>query len=343
MRIRIKFLSGEQKIFLVEVARRSNLSTNELAKIAGVVPRSYRDWKREKLNMTLEAAEIFCDKFRIRLPEKKDLMVERWLSFKREISKKGGLALFRKHGSPATLEGRKKGGKKTLAILRAKGIIPKAKIYDLPKKYTDYLAEYVGILLGDGGITSNQVRVTLNGEADKDYVKFMVGLEFRLFKEKPRVLQRKNSKAVEIYFNGVNLVKYLTSIGLKIGNKVKQQVGVPNWVKASKNYKIACLRGLMDTDGGVFLHKYKVNGKTYIYKKICFSNRSLPLLYFVAQSLKELGLTPKMVTKIENKKVWLYNKDEVERYLTLVGTHNSRLLKYQNQMESGPDGKAQVC
>ena len=34
--------------------------------------------------------------------------------------------------------------------------------------------------------------------------------------------------------------------------------------------------------------------------------------------------------KVENKKVWLYNKDEVEQYLKLVGTHNPRLLKYQS-------------
>lgn len=346
MKIRIKFLLGKQKEFLLEVAKRSNLSTDELAKLAGIVPRSYRDWKREKLNINLEAAEFFSNKFGVILPEKKELMIERWLNLKKEISKKGGLALFKKHGNPATPEGRRKGGAKTLSILRAKGIIPGIKRYDLPSRYTEDLAEYVGILLGDGGITPGQVCVTLNGEADKDYVKFVADLKTYLFGTKPRILQRKDSKAIEIYLNGIQLVGYLTSIGLKIGNKVKQQVDVPIWIKASKSYKMACLRGLMDTDGGVFLHRYKVNGKVYIYKKICFSNHSLPLLYFVAQALKDLGLTPKMITKIENKKVWLYNKEEVECYLSLVGTHNSRLLKYQNGFSNGrvvSNGKTQVC
>jgi intein/homing endonuclease len=132
-----------------------------------------------------------------------------------------------------------------------------------------------------------------------------------------------------IYLNGINLVNYLVKIGLRVGNKVKQQVDVPDWIKKSKEFRIACVRGLMDTDGGVFLHKYKVNGKVYAYKKICFTNRSVPLLIFVNDVLKEIGLTPKMITKVENKKVWLYNKQEVEQYLNLVGSHNSRLLKYQ--------------
>ena len=188
----------------------------------------------------------------------------------------------------------------------------------------------MGILLGDGGITPGQVFITLNGEADHDYVNFVIDLENRLFKEKPKIIKKNNDKAVAIYLNGIQLINYLVSIGLKIGNKVKQQVGVPNWIMSSKIYKVACLRGLMDTDGGVFLHRYKVNGKGYVYKKICFSNRSMPLLYFVEKTLKNLGFTPKIITKVENKKVWLYNESEVEKYLSLVKTHNSRLLKYQN-------------
>jgi hypothetical protein len=71
MKIRIKFLPGKQKEFLLEVARRSNLSMDKLAKLAGIVPRSYRDWRRERLNITLEAAEVFCSKFGVSLPEKK--------------------------------------------------------------------------------------------------------------------------------------------------------------------------------------------------------------------------------------------------------------------------------
>lgn len=91
----------------------------------------------------------------------------------------------------------------------------------------------------------------------------------------------------------------------------------------------------MDTDGGVFIHKYKVNNKTYSYRKINFTNRSLPLLNFVYNTLKEIGFTPKLLDKIENKKVWLYNTSEVARYLDVVGSNNQRLLKYKQGRWAG--------
>ena len=110
-----------------------------------------------------------------------------------------------------------------------------------------------------------------------------------------------------------------------VGNKVKQQVDVPDWIKGESEYKIACLRGLMDTDGGVFIHRYKVNGKEYSYRKICFTSHSIPLLRFVYDTLNELGFTAKIINKVANKDVWLYNTHEVDRYLELVKSSNQRL------------------
>ena len=255
MKLRLKFLSGKQKEFLSKIAIKSRLSTSQLAKMAGVTSRSYFDWRRGKLNIPLETAKNYSEKFKIPLPEPIEKMLQRWVSLKREINKRGGIARYKKYGNFATAEGRKRGGAKALKILREKGIIPFFKKYHLPKKYSEQLAELVGILLGDGGITPGQVFITLNGEADHDYVNFVIDLENRLFKEKPKIIKKNNDKAVAIYLNGIQLINYLVSIGLKIGNKVKQQVGVPNWIMSSKIYKVACLRGLMDTDGGVFLHR----------------------------------------------------------------------------------------
>lgn len=341
MKNHLKFLPGEQREFLLSIQEKSKLSTDKLAKIVGVVGRSFRDWKREKLNISLKAARLLSYKYKIKLPENENILLSRWLLYKKEISRKGGYALFKKHGSPATLEGRKKGGSKTLSILRAKGIIPQPKIFQLPKSYSKEMAEFVGILLGDGGIGFGQTCITLNKEADADYVKFVSKTGHYLFGQRVRLLERKGDKGIRLYWNGVMLQKYLLTIGLKVGNKVKQQVDVPEWIKLVNEYRICCLRGLMDTDGGVFIHKYKVNGKLYKYKKICFTNRSVPLLNFVNNTLEELKFTPKMITKVENKKVWLYNCEEVEKYLRIVGTHNTRLLKHQK--ESGLNGKAASC
>lgn len=327
MENRIKFIKGKQKEFLQDVQNKSGLSTDELAKIAEVVPRSYRDWKREKLCMTASCALKLTSKYKIELPETIENMEIRWKRYKSEIGRKGGIICFKKHGNPATIRGRRKAGSKTLLLLRQRGIIPWAKKYQLPLNFTQELAELVGIALGDGGITISQFCITLNSEKDKDYVHFVSELGKTLFGDKPKIYKRKTCNAFTLCYNGGFLVKYLVKIGLKVGNKVRQQVDVPDWIKETKNYRIACLRGLMDTDGGIFLHKYKVNGKQYIYKKICFTNRSLPLLIFVRNVLEELCFTPKLITKVENKKVWLYNEQEVKNYIKVVGSHNERLLR----------------
>lgn len=148
-----------------------------------------------------------------------------------------------------------------------------------------------------------------------------------MFGEEPKLYKRKDSKALVLYCNGRFMIRYLLGIGLKIGNKVKQQVDVPDWIKNYPPYKIACVRGLMDTDGGIFLHKYNVSNKEYFYNKLCFSNKSIPLLIFVEGTLRELGFTPKMINNIANKQVWLYNNTEVKDYLKRIGSSNPRLSR----------------
>lgn len=328
MENRIKFLPKQQRRFIEQVYIISRLSTKELAKIAGVHPRSFIDWRNERLTMTLRAAELFCKKFNHVLPEEKETLINRWKKAKRDAGWMGGMAHFNIYGSPGTKEGRRKGGIIAMAIMRKKGIIPLTKTYKLPHGYSEDLAEFMGIMLGDGGMTRLQCNITLNSQADKDYISFVSDLAYRLFSEKPKMFKKKDCNAIALYYHGVLLINYLCALGLKVGNKVRQQVDAPNWIKKSSLYRTACLRGLMDTDGGVFIHRYTVNGKKYQYKKICFSNRSMPLLIFVMETLTALGFNPKLIDKVENKKVWLYNESEVDRYLSIVGSNNLRLLKF---------------
>lgn len=325
---RIKFKAGAQRTFIEELCEKSNLSTKELAARANITPRSFRDWKNEKLTMTEASADAFCRQFSLVLPEEKDVLIRRWVLSKKVAAKRGGISRFQKYGSFATVEGRKKGGRKAIEILRNKRIIPSCKTYLLPKAYSSDLAEFVGIMLGDGGLTPLYISITLNSEADQAYIYFVISLCEKLFGERPKIHKHRNDKAVALYYNSKVLATYFISIGLKVGSKVKQQVGVPEWIIKNKEYSKACLRGLMDTDGGIFLHRYLSNKKRYTYSKLCFSNRSIPLLLFVYETLIEFGFTPKLIEKVENKKVWLYNAQEVKQYLLKIGTNNQRLLRH---------------
>ncbi len=335
----LKFKTGEQRRFLLKISNESGLSTDQLSKMVGISSRNYRDWLIEKYSISQKAGNILSKKFSVNFPEKQDILLGRWQDAKKESGKKGGHAYFKKYGSLGTLEGRKKGGSRTLAILRRRGIIPIAKVYNFPKSYGSDLAEFVGIVLGDGGVTSSQCIITLSREADRDYIPAVSGLGLKLFGERPKIYKRKTCKADDLCYNGIKFVEYLATIGIKTGNKVKQQVDVPEWIKKNREYSFRCVRGLIDTDGCITIHRYKVGNTVYRYRKLNFSNHSYPLILFVKQILNSIGLTPKLAGKLGKDRVWLYNYAEVQKYLRVIGSSNTRLLRFK---ESGQDGNARV-
>ncbi len=326
MENRYKIPTYLQKIYLEQTEQTSGLHGEQLAALLGIVGRSYRDWRRGKFALTEHAVKTIEKHFNIPFPYSKEKALLEWKQTKTIAAKKGGLARVQKYGFLGTPEGRSKGGKRGIQVLRERGLIPIPKPFLSPTDYSKELAEFVGILLGDGHIGKGQWSISLNATADKEYVLFVFDMIEQLFRFHPALYFRPDCNTAVIVGSGKRSIEYFTHIGLTIGNKVKQQVGVPNWITQNSSYSLACLRGLVDTDGGIFNHRYKVNGKLYMYKKFCFANRSIPLLSFVSDTLKTIDLTPKTIDKVENKRVWLYNQNEVKKYIERVGTHNPRLL-----------------
>ncbi len=328
MEKRYKLSKQTQIHYFRNIETISKLHPAQLAELFRVVPRTYRDWRRGKFTVPHLVITLVHKRFHIALPIEKNIALQRWAASKHAASVKGGYALFEKHGSPATVEGRRLGGTHALAILRASGRIPVEKPFHEPKTYSTELAEFVGILLGDGHIDHAQWSVTLNSIKDAKYAKFVQRLAHTLFLFRPTKRKRKHMHAVVIYGGGKRSILYFQKLGLHIGNKVKQQVGVPTWIVNNIPYSIACLRGLMDTDGGIFLHTYRVNGKSYAYTKLCFANRSMPLIGFVYTMLSMLQLHPKLRTGEATKRVWIYDEKNVKKYIDLVNPSNPRLLTY---------------
>lgn len=80
----------------------------------------------------------------------------------------------------------------------------------------------------------------------------------------------------------------------------------------------------MDTDGCIFTHRYKVNGKFYNYKKLSFTSYSEPLRQSVFSILKENGFNPRLA---QRKDVRLDSIGDVRKYFYLIGSHNPKYLK----------------
>lgn len=194
----------------------------------------------------------------------------------------------------------------------------------IPIKYSESLAEFIGIMLGDGHLTSGQVTVTLGNKED-EYVTYVARLIEELFKIKPKTIKLKRGYNV-VYFGSVDVVRWLISMGL-VFNKVKHQVGVPNWVFSKKNYLVNFLRGFFDTDGSVYKLKYGI--------QISFTNRSLPLLEAIQSMLISLGLNP---SKISTFKVYLTKKCDVVYFFEKVNPANKKHIKRYNNFCRSWDG-----
>ena len=120
------------------------------------------------------------------------------------------------------------------------------------------------------------------------------------------------------------MIDYLIEMGFKKSDKIKQQVDIPDWIKRNKKYKIACVRGLIDTDGCIFTHCYKVNGKWYSYKKIAFRSFSKPLIFSVFKILNDCGINSRMAQENDLR---IDSTADVKRYFELIGSHNQKHLK----------------
>ena len=181
---------------------------------------------------------------------------------------------------------------------------------NIPKIYSEQLAEMIGILLGDGHLTPTQVTVTL-GKKD-EYVDYVSDLMEQLFKVRPKVITTKDGHYV-IYLGSARLVRWFLNMGL-VFNKVGSQVNMPSWCFKNKRFLKNAVRGLIDTDGSV----YKLRSGNV---QMSFCNRSLPLLKSARLALLSLGLFP---SQISGYNFYITRKDDLHRYYHKIGFNNKK-------------------
>jgi hypothetical protein len=320
--MRILFPKGEQNKFINKIL--SFISVNDAAKLCHLSERTIRDWRREKFLADKNAVYILCKRVNIRFPHNVKEKDDYWYAEKGSFA--GGIACFKKYGR---IGGDAKYAKKKWhewwkreGKFKSK-IIKGCKPINKPK-FSEELAEFVGITLGDGGITNRQLTITLNYIDDKEYGKFVASLMKKLFKAHVGIFFDKKGSVNRYSISRTELIRFCTEkLGLKKGDKIKQQIDIPDWIKRNKLYSIACLRGLVDTDGCVFNHHYVVNKKSYFYKKLAFTSYSEPLRKSVYNILKNIGLNPRLYSY---RDVRIDSKKDMEMYFKLINSHNPKHL-----------------
>ncbi len=267
----------------------------------------------------------------------RDRPADNRLEHLRRAGRLGALARYKIYGNPGTDEGRRKAGRILVEwirnnpdLARLQGVATAKEIKQPP--FSPLLAEFVGVLIGDGGVRNGfQVTISFDQSKDQEYVQWLRRAIKSLFGLNSSLLLRKNNLGGDIVISSVKLVRFLEKIaGLRPGNKLRNGLDLPAWIWTRRSYQIACLRGLMDTDGGPFIHRYQVNGKWYAYPKICFCSMSEALRSSVCRLFLDLGFHARLA---KSNLIFIDRVDEVKRFYKIVGSRHKRHLELVGSIE----------
>jgi transcriptional regulator with XRE-family HTH domain len=324
---RIKFnKKGVQKNYISKVKKVLKITGSKLAKKLDISQRTLSDWAREKFHISYIGAQKLYKISGVPVPSPN--IIIKWKEHLRKIGKVGGKNRIMLYGKIALNEEyRNKKWREWWQEVgqykkNAPGFQSLIKI-KIPKK-DKRLAEFVGIMLGDGGVAPYHIHITLSNK-EKRYIQHITKLIIKLFGLAPKIHKLKYAKAIDIVVQRKQLVDFCQEIGLVLGNKVKQQVDIPQWIKENKSFSKACIRGLIDTDGCFYTNSYYSNRKRYSYFKIAFTSASLPLITSVAEIFRRFGFNARIS---KNKKdVRIESSEYVSRYINEIGSNNSKHLE----------------
>lgn len=300
-------------------------------KISG---RQLRDIRNGIYSLPDNLSKIISKRFRLDLPKNYILKKDMW--FLPEASSLGGKRRFELHGSPATMEGRRKGGFNSLKTHKLKNNGFKlSKEISLPKDMIK-LAEFIGILAGDGNQSLWQTKISLNLRTEMDYARYVIRLTNELFGLSAGTHERERISAIDVVISSNRLVRYLHNKGVPIGNKIAQKLNVPSWIHEHRTWEIAYLKGLFDTDGCAYVDTHRYKNKTYRHLCVAFTTYSSKLLNSIHKILQNLGYSP---TFNVGRNILLRREREVLRFFEEFKPSNKNhviiLKRFMEEYRSG--------
>lgn len=302
--MRVKFLRNKQKELILNFKKEKGYGWSAYANFLGISTASLLSWKNEELLIPLSAY--------LKLDPTK-----RYEKYIEEI--------------------REDNWGQVIAGKKSKGNTKEIKTPSFNKR----LAEFTGIMLGDGNIFSyrkrtkertisvHEVSICGNLKDETEYLKeFVLPLCKELFGIKPRIKNHEKNNEILIVMSSVRLVEFLSSLGLVPGNKIQNQLAIPEWIFANKEYLKSCIRGLIDTDGTIYELKPHWPGLF----QISFKNNNPILLNNVQKALKELGFK---VSNISDNRLYITKASEIRKYIKEIGFNNKKHLLRAARSSSG--------
>jgi len=191
------------------------------------------------------------------------------------------------------------------------------------------VGEFIGIFLGDGNIWNKTVEITLEYPWEIQYACYIQALIYKLFR-KNATIGKQVSNALRVRIYSKEVIEFLKSFGIKGGNKITGKISIPQKIIKNKKALIGCIRGLVDTDGGIF---FKQNG----YKRalIEFKSFSKPLRKTFKEGLQKIGFTPSC-SGSDRIAVRVQTQEEIKKYIALVGSSNQKnIIRFEAYIKRG--------
>ncbi|MEK6984045.1 MAG: LAGLIDADG family homing endonuclease [Nanoarchaeota archaeon] len=163
----------------------------------------------------------------------------------------------------------------------------------LPKTPSEELAEFIGILTGDGFINyyaNKKIYITDiagNKNLDREYLEvYISNLIKKLFNVNCKIYYKKNQKSICARLLSKGIYNYLVLVGFKDGKK--EQIGIPSWISENDNLMTSFVKGLIDTDGSLMLTK-KPSKISLFYPIISIKVKSKVLVEQTGKFFEKIG------------------------------------------------------
>jgi len=208
-----------------------------------------------------------------------------------------------------------------------------------PKVITPELAEEIGWHIGDGSMNfyANKCKkkglFQLRGHKLNDrehYLKIIKPTFKKLYNLSINLRDMESTGVFGFQLWNSELVKFKQSLGLPLGKK--SNITIPKAFIKNKQLIIPVLRGLFDTDGGIYLEPK--NGS--LYPRVYLRTISHPLAEQVFNLLESLELRPTIYTEGINKKqrrpneshvVSLNGKAQLRKFMKIICLRNPHHVK----------------
>jgi hypothetical protein len=179
---------------------------------------------------------------------------------------------------------------------------------NLPSKITPELAEEVGWHIGDGSMNfykrGNKLKgfYQLRGHIEEDKNHYLTRIKpifKKLFDIEIKIREMPSTRVIGFQIWNNELIKFKEKLGLPLGKKT--DIKIPSQFLLNKKLKEAIIRGIFDTDGGIYLEKKNHR----LYPRMHITTISSELGNQILNILQELDFRATKYSQLYNKK---YNR-----------------------------------